>query len=92
MIKLLLDKLIAKQKDLILEEMRQWKGFMALFMKHQNIGEKWTREEKKQLRIYLKHLSIYFPVFVLFLLPGGIIILPILAEILDRRKEKRPSA
>ena len=29
------------------------------------------------------------PVIVIFILPGGTILLPLLAEILDRRKKKR---
>jgi hypothetical protein len=34
-------------------------------------------------------MSKMVPVIVIFILPGGTILLPILAEILDRRKKRR---
>jgi hypothetical protein len=43
----------------------------------------------------MKEISKIVPVVVVFLLPGGTILIPFLAEVLDRRKEPRkpsPSA
>ncbi|RJQ42994.1 MAG: hypothetical protein C4538_12785 [Nitrospiraceae bacterium] len=54
-----------------------------------NKGDKWTRDEKKELKLYLIHLSAYVPVLIIFLLPGGSFLLPLFAEVLDRRKNKR---
>lgn len=64
-------------------------GFLGLFFKQRNTDEKWTKEEKAELKTHLKHLSMYVPVIIIFLLPGGSLLLPILAEVLDRRKQRR---
>ena len=68
-------------------------GFLQLLFKQRNTDQKWTKEEKKQIKDQLKRLSLYLPIIIIFLLPGGSLLLPILAEILDRRKMRRiPSA
>jgi hypothetical protein len=67
-------------------------GFLFLLFKERNTDTKWTREEKEQIKKYLKHLSAYVPVILLFILPGGSLMLPILVEILDRRKQRRNPA
>jgi hypothetical protein len=83
-------KIIRKHKVLILNEASQIHGFMRLLMKQINTSEKWTREEKAELRRDIKHLSLYVPVLILFCLPFGMIIVPVLAEALDRRSSRRP--
>ena len=65
------------------------KGLMRLLMKHRDTGKKWTRDELREIRKRLKEISKIVPVVVVFLLPGGTILLPFLAEVLDRRKEPR---
>jgi hypothetical protein len=67
-------------------------GFLALFFKQRNTDEKWTKEEKAELKAHLKHLSLYVPVIIIFLLPGGSLLLPILAKVLDRRKARRSAS
>jgi hypothetical protein len=62
---------------------------MSLLFKHRNIGEKWTKEEKKQLKLQVKHLAGYIPVLIIFALPGGSLLLPLLVALLDRRGKKR---
>ncbi|MEW6676086.1 MAG: hypothetical protein AB1348_08850 [Nitrospirota bacterium] len=89
MIRFFLKKLIAKNKEFILKEAAYIDGFMRLLMKQRNTGIKWTKEEKEQLKVNIKHLSAYVPVLIIFLLPGGSLLLPFLSDILDRRKEKR---
>jgi hypothetical protein len=37
----------------------------------------------------LKNLSKIIPALIIFLLPGGSFLLPILADVLDRRKTRR---
>jgi uncharacterized membrane protein len=64
-------------------------GFLQLLFKQRNTDQKWTKEEKKQIKDQLKRLSLYLPIILIFLLPGGSLLLPILAEILDRRKTRR---
>ena len=63
---------------------------MQLLMKNRNTGEKWTREDKKKIKLHLKSISKLVPALIIFLLPGGLLLLPFLAKVLDRRKAKRP--
>lgn len=80
---------ILKSKELILNEARNIHGFMDLLMKQRNTGDHWTRAEKVQLKRYLWHLAACIPVLFVFLLPGGFVLIPVLAEVLDRRKQRR---
>lgn len=88
MIRFFLRKIIARHKELILQEATRIQDFMRLLMKRRNTGKKWTREEKKQLKLHLIHLSAYVPILIIFLLPGGSLLVPILADILERRRKK----
>ena len=83
-------KLIIKNRDFILAEVLAVKGLMYLLMKNRNTGEKWTREEKTQIKNHLIIISKVIPVMIIFLLPLGTLLLPFLAEVLDRRKKRRP--
>lgn len=89
MIQYFLKRSIEKNKKMILDEAVQINGFMKLLMKPRNSGTGWTKHEKMQLRKHLKHLSCYVPVLIVFLLPFGSLLIPVLAEILDRRRNKR---
>jgi hypothetical protein len=83
-------KLILHNKEFILKEVLEVKGLMQMLMKNRNTGEKRTREEKKKIKLHLKGISKLVPVLIIFLLSGGLLLLPLLAEVLDRRKAKRP--
>ncbi len=89
MLKFILKRFILKNKDLIFNEAQQMQGFLFLLFKERNTDLKWTKEEKEQIKTYLKHLSAYVPIIILFILPGGSLLLPVLAEVLDRRKKRR---
>ncbi len=89
MFRALLKKELIKNRELIIREGQLMSGFMLLLMKHSHTGVPWTRQEISQLKTGLKHLSYYVPVLFVFLLPFGSLILPILAEVLDRREHKR---
>jgi uncharacterized Tic20 family protein len=62
---------------------------MKLLMKQKNTGIKWTKAEKDQLKNHLRHLSLYIPALIIFLLPFGSLCIPVLAEILERRNNLR---
>jgi len=47
-------RLIITNKGLIPEQVLAIKGLMQLLMKQQNTSQKWTREEKREIRIHLK--------------------------------------
>ena len=89
MIKRYFKKLLMKNKDFMLSQVLAVKGLMQLLMKNRNTGEKWTKEESKEIRSHLRHISKMVPVIIVFLLPGGSLMLPFLAEVLDRRKTIR---
>ncbi len=82
--------MIRKHRGFLLAEVLEVQGLMQLLMKHRNTGEKWTRGEIRQIRIHLKSISRIVPMILVFLLPGGSFLLPLLAEVLDRRKQVRP--
>jgi hypothetical protein len=83
---------VLKSKELILHEAREMSGFMDLLMKERNTGGGWDRAERVQLRRYLARLALYIPILLVFLLPGGFVLIPLLAEVLDRRMHLRPPA
>ena len=90
MIKKYIRRLIITNKEAILAEVISIKGLMQVLMKTRNTDEKWTREEKKEIKRHLKNIAKIIPAVALFSLPGGSFLLPILTEALDRRKTKRP--
>ena len=89
MIKKYLKRLIIINKEAILMEVLAIKGLIQLLMKTRNTDEKWTREEKKEVKRHLRNIAKILPAIAIFSLPGGSFLLPILAEALDRRKTRR---
>ena len=89
MIKKYLKRLILINKQAILMEVLSITGLMQVLMKIRNTDERWTREEKKEIMRHLKNIAKIIPTIVIFSLPGGSFLLPVLAEALDRRKTRR---
>ncbi len=89
MMKKYFKRLILVNKEAILMEVLAVKGLMQLLMKIRNTDEKWTREEKKEIKRHLKNIAKIIPAVVIFVLPGGSFLLPVLAEALDRRRVRR---
>jgi len=85
-------RLIVKNKEFILQEILAVKGLMQLLMKQRNTGQQWTDDEIKEIKKHLRNISKIVPALLIFLLPGGSLLLPVLAEILDRRKAGRSSS
>ncbi len=85
----LLQAHLKKNTALLLNEAKRADGFMRLLMKHRNTGDGWTDEERVQLKSYLRRLAAYVPVLLVFLLPFGMLLVPVLAEVMDRRKMPR---
>lgn len=81
--------LILRYKLIFFQEAQNIQGFLYLLFKPINTNQKWTREEKQLILKNLKRLSLYVPGLIIFTLPGGSLMLPLLAEILDRRKTRR---
>lgn len=89
MIKTYLKRLVLINKQAILMEVLSITGLMQLLMKIRNTDERWTREERKEIKIHLRNIAKIIPTVAIFFLPGGSLLLPVLAEALDRRKTRR---
>ncbi len=77
-----------RERKRLLAEAVQIKGLMPLLMKHRN-GQRWTKEEKAELRSQLRRLAELSPYLVVVVLPGAPLTLPVLAWWLDRRRLRR---
>lgn len=71
-------------------ELAGLRGLMPLLMKPRN-GGRWTPEEKAELLAKLRQFSRLSPYLLLLLLPGSVLLLPLYAWWLDRRRTARPS-
>ncbi len=83
--------MMANYKNLIYEQSNNMTDFMHLLMKQRNVKGQWTKEEIEQIRRHLKILLASVPFLIIFILPFGFVLLPILASALDRRKASRSS-
>lgn len=72
----------------ILGELMATRGMMPLLMKARNGGQ-WTATEKDELLGHLRRMAHLSPYLVFLLLPGSMLLLPIYAWWLDRRRQLR---
>lgn len=79
---------VVREKAYLLGEMLQVRGLVPLLMKPRN-GERWTAEDKALLKDHLRRVSKLSHYLVVLLLPGGLLLLPVLSWWLDRRRDKR---
>jgi len=89
MIKGLVERQIVKKRDLILREARRMGDLMSILMKRNNTGVEWTEGEIHRMKSHMLRLSLYVPVLIVFALPFGSPLLPILADTLDMRRKNR---
>lgn len=78
---------VTRERRHLLAEIAQVRGLMPLLMKRRN-GATWTREDKAELGVHVKRLSALSPYLAVFLLPGGLLMLPVLSWWLDRRRNR----
>jgi hypothetical protein len=81
----ILQKILFRYKKKILKEIESIKDLMSLLMK--GTKGKWTKGELLQIKSHFLILGKKFPIFMVFMLPGGTVLLPLLVEVLDRRKK-----
>lgn len=89
MLREFLKRRIASNRKLILPHVLEIQGLMRLLMKVRNTGQAWTPEELREIRSHLWGIARLVPILIVFILPGGLLFLPILAEVLDRRNATR---
>lgn len=81
----------AAHRRYIREELSRVRGLIPLLMKHRNGGH-WSREEREVLLRDLRALSNLSPYLVPLVMPGGVLLLPVVAWWLDRRHHRRVNA
>ena len=79
----------ARERKFLLSEIVQVKGLMPLLMKPRN-KQRWSVEDKAELRDHLRRLSHISPYIAVMILPGSFLMLPLLAWWLDRRRKGAP--
>ena len=75
-----------RERKYVLGEVVQITGLMPLLMKPRN-KQKWTPEDKRQVVMHLRRLSMVSPYLAVMVMPGSFIVLPALAWWLDRRRQ-----
>ena len=71
----------------LLAEILGIEGLMPLLMKPRN-GQLWTRQDLTQLYTHFKRLSAVCSYFIVLILPGSVLVLPLVAWWLDRRRRR----
>ncbi len=82
--------LTEREKKYLLNEILQVRGLMPLLMKPRN-KQRWTPEDRAELRVHLRRISALSPYLLVLALPGSFLMLPALAWWLDRRRTRNPS-
>jgi len=72
--------LLRKNKESLLQELRQSKEAMRLIKK--STGASLTDLEKEKIKIHLIDICKSIPALTIFLLPGGTLLLPILIKLI----------
>jgi len=88
MIKSFFKNHILNSRALILQEMRIINNLFLLLLKLRSTW-KWTTEEISQIKSHVKHLALCLAVIIIFVLPFGLLLLPLYIEFLDRREKSR---
>jgi hypothetical protein len=79
-------EMMDRERKYVLGEVVQITGLMPLLMKPRN-HQSWTPEDKRQIVNHLRRLSMVSPYLVVMVMPGSILVLPVLAWWLDRRRQ-----
>lgn len=77
--------LVIREKQYLVSELSQVKGLMPLLMKPRN-KQRWSEEDRRELAAHMRRLRSVSPYIAVFVLPGGLAMLPVLAWWLDRRR------
>lgn len=72
----------------VLTELMATRGMMPLLMKARNGGQ-WTTEERAEIIVHLRRMAHLSPYLIALILPGSVVVLPLYAWWLDRRRIRR---
>ncbi|MEJ1959497.1 MAG: hypothetical protein WDM70_08820 [Nitrosomonadales bacterium] len=76
------------QRLFIRNELSQVRGLIPILMKRRNGGQ-WSEEERAMLHRDLRALSNLSPYLILLIVPGGVLMLPLIAWWMDSRSKAR---
>ncbi len=76
-----------QQRAELLADISEIRGLMPLLMKQRN-GMHWTSQDRRLIRKQMRSLARLSPYAAALLLPGGLLLLPLFAWWLDRRRLK----
>jgi hypothetical protein len=79
-------EMMDRERKYVLGEVVQVTGLMPLLMKPRN-KQKWTPDDKRQIVVHLRRLSMVSPYLAVMVMPGSFVVLPALAWWLDRRRQ-----
>jgi len=79
---------LVRERQFVANEILKVRGLMPLLMKPRN-GQRWTEDDKGELTAHLRRLSSISPHLVVLAMPGGMLMLPVLAWWLDRRRNRK---
>jgi len=79
-------EIMDRERKYVIGEVVQVTGLMPLLMKPRN-KQKWTPEDKRQIVVHLRRLSMVSPYLAVMVMPGSFVALPALAWWLDRRRQ-----
>src|SRR5262245_11321405 len=77
-----------REQRFLVAEIVKVRGLMPLLMKARN-EQRWSQEDKRELAAHLQRLSKISPYLLVLAIPGGLLMLPVLAWWLDRRRDRR---
>lgn len=83
--------MLGRWRERAVRHLSQVPELLRILMKPRN-GETWTPEDRAFLRQELRTAARWTPGLLLFLLPGGSLLLPAYAWLLDRRRRPREPA
>lgn len=72
-------KILGRNKDKFVEELRESKELISLVNK--SLQQELTQEEKEKVKSQFKDLAKSLPALAIFMLPGGMILLPLILKI-----------
>ncbi len=79
-------KVVAVNREFIGEEAGEVKALAHLVMERWDTGKRWTQTELKEFRMHFKNAIKIIYALAIFLLPGGLFLLPFVAGWLHRSK------
>lgn len=79
------------QRMYVYNELSHARDLLPILMKRRNGGQ-WSKEERQMLLRNLRAVSNLSPYLIPILMPGGILMLPLFAWWLDRRRKSRENS